>query len=198
VDICKTSSDEVDAVAIAERLSKIENGVVMDTGCGGGFTTERVLQEIQPSVCCVAVDIDFDCVKITGRRAELLGMSDRFIGICADLRHIPFADEDLAAAYTRLGFGHIHHYVHALKEVYRALRKDGTLVVTEYKAGWVKSPKRVGLSYEEQREILRHLGMIAHGEEFVEHIKQAGFDVLSVDDMPQPKSHVFLAEAAKN
>jgi protein-L-isoaspartate O-methyltransferase len=83
----RTSSEASNVVDIAQRLRQITKGIVMDIGCGGGFTTERVLQEIQTSVCSMSVDIDLGCVKFTGKRAELLGMSDRNIEICADARH---------------------------------------------------------------------------------------------------------------
>ena len=46
----KTSSSDSNVIVIVERLREIESGVLLEIGCGGGFTTERVLQEIQPSV----------------------------------------------------------------------------------------------------------------------------------------------------
>jgi len=195
----RTSSEDADAVAIAERLHRFNRGVIVDIGCGGGFTTERVLQETQPSVYCVAVDVDFECVKLASKRAALLGMSDRCMEVCADARRLPFADESLTAAYSRYGFGHIRGYVNALREAYRALKMDGYLVVAEDRFSMWREPQdRIGLSYEEQREILRHLGFIPSGQEFVEHVKQVGFDILTVDDLPIPKYFHFLIEATKS
>lgn len=195
----KTSSKDPDAVAIAERLQPIESGVIVDIGPGGGYTTERVLQETQPSVGCVAVDIDFDCVKITGKRVELLGMSDRCIEICADARQLPFADESLAAAYSRYGFLHVRGYVAALREAYRVLAAGGHLIATEKKSGRSLHPDTIGLFYEEQFEILRRLGLIAHGQEFIKNVEQSGFDVLGIFDGSQKlrTSRHFLIDAIR-
>jgi ubiquinone/menaquinone biosynthesis C-methylase UbiE/uncharacterized protein YbaR (Trm112 family) len=195
----RTSSKEPDAVAIAERLQRIESGVMADVGCGGGFTTERVLQETQPSVSCIAVDIDFECVKTTCKRVAVLGMSDRCIEICADVRRLPFADKSLAAAYTRNGFSHVHRYVDSLKEAHRTLKRGGRLISTDGKFSmWREHPDRIGISYEEQYEILRHLGLYVNGQEFIKHVKRVGFDILAVDDLPMPKRFRFLVEAVKN
>jgi len=192
----RTSSEDADAIAVAERLRQIEGGVILDVGCGGGFTTERALQETQASVCCVAMDVDFECVKLAGKRAALLGMEDRCMEICADARHLPFVDESLTAAYTRLGFWHIYGYVDAFREVYRTLKNGGRLVATEYKTGWIVHVDS-RLRYEERREILRNLGLVVDKQEFIENAKQVGFDALAIDDLPEPKSAYFLFEATK-
>jgi ubiquinone/menaquinone biosynthesis C-methylase UbiE len=197
---CKTSSNEPDAVAIAERLSQIQSGVLVDFGCGGGFTTERVLQEIQPSACCVPIDIAFEGAKIADRRAELLGKGNRCLGMCADLRQLPFADGTLAATYTRYGFNHIHHYVDALKEAYRATKKNGRLVVVDDKSSrWLRRvPGFRGVNPEEKIEILRQLGLYASGQDFVEDVKRVGFDVLTVHDLQMPKRYPkVIVEAGK-
>lgn len=194
-----TSSNDPDAVALAERLSQIESGTLVDFGCGGGFTTERVLQYIQPSVCCVPIDIDFECAKRAGKRAELLGMGNRCLEMCANLKRLPFADGTLAAVYTRNGFNHIHGYVAALKEAYRATKKDGHLVVTDGKFSMWQNPQYFpeGMDSKERLEILSQLGLYVDGQNFIEHIKRVGFDVLAIDDLPMPKRFKFLVEALK-
>jgi len=191
----RTSSEDADAIAIGERLSQIESGVVADIACGGGFTTERVLQKIQPSVSSISVDISFDCVKLAGKRAELLGMSRRSMEICADARHLPFADEALAVTYTRYGFNHIHGYMDALKEIHRTLKEGGCLVATEDKLSmWCKDPDKIGVSHEEQLEILRRLKLYATEREFIEHVEQVGFGTIDMQDIYRS---TFLMEATK-
>jgi ubiquinone/menaquinone biosynthesis C-methylase UbiE/uncharacterized protein YbaR (Trm112 family) len=192
-----TSSRDSDAVAISERLRRVENGVVIDIGCGGGFTTERVLQSIQPSVYSVSLDIFFGDAKLANKRAELLGMSDRSMGICADALHLPFVDYSFSAAYTRYGFNHIKGYVDALKEVYRTLKNEGALVVTEGKNSmWIKILAQEfaqrGLNYEEQIKELRNQGYFTNIQDFIENVKQVGFDITSIDD-----ASYVLVEAIK-
>ena len=193
----RTSSTESNVMVIAERLRRIESGVVVDICCGGGFTTERVLQDIQPSVYSVSVDIDLLCAKCAGKRAELLGMSDRSIEICADARCLPFTDESLSAVYSRNGFNHIGRYVDVLKEAYRVLKTDGAFVVTERKSSMRHGAlESIGLNYEERLEVLRHLGLFTHGQEFVKNVGQVGFALLNVDDLPE--SSYLLVDAIKN
>jgi ubiquinone/menaquinone biosynthesis C-methylase UbiE len=168
-------------------LRKVGNGVIIDIGCGGGFTIECVLQSIQPSVYSVSLDIDFECAKRASKRAELLGMSDRSMGICADAIHLPFADHSFSAAYTRYGFNHIKGYADALKEVYRILKNDGTLVVTEDKTSWwhyvwQNEFARIGLDYEGRIKVMKHLGCFTDIQDFIENVKQVGFDITNTDD----------------
>lgn len=196
---CKTSSEELDAVAIGDQMSQIRSGVVLDIACGGGFTTERVLQEINPSVYSISTDILFENVKLAGKRAELLGMSDRSMEICTDARHLPFADGSVAAAYTRNGFNHIRGYMDALRDIHRTLKLGGRLVAVEYKLSiWLGKPGKVGISLEEQYEILRRLDLFVNKDEFAKSLKQVEFDTLRVEDMSKPKSHEFIVEAIKN
>lgn len=195
----KASSDAPDAVAIAERLSNIESGVIVDFGCGGGFTAERAIQEIQESVCCIPIDIDFECAKRAGKRAEVLGKGDSCLEMCADLKSLPFEDDTIAAIYTRNGFNHIHRYFDALKEAYRTLESAGHLIATDGKYSmWRARPDFIGISYEGQRDIMQSLGLYAGGDEFIEDVRQVGFSILSIEDLPMPKRFKFILEAIKN
>jgi ubiquinone/menaquinone biosynthesis C-methylase UbiE/uncharacterized protein YbaR (Trm112 family) len=183
----KTFSSEPNVTAIAERLREIEGGVVMDIGCGGGFTTERVLQSIKPSVYSVSLDINFDCAKPTNKRAKLLGMSDRNMEICADARQLPFPDQSFSAAYTRDGFNHFWQYADILKEAYRILKNDGSLVVTEENNSFRHDIlAQQGLNYEERIKELKKQGYFIDIQEFVENVKQTGFNISNIsniDDM---------------
>lgn len=199
VKSCKTSSEELDAVAIGDRISRTDDGVVMDIACGGGFTTERALREIKPSVYSISTDISFECVKLAGKRAELLGMRDRSMEICTDARYLPFADGSIAAACTRAGFNHIRGYVDALRDIHRILEVGGRLVAAEGKLSmWLEKPGEVGISLKEQYEILRRLDLFVSKDEFIESLRQVRFSVLSVEDLPEPKSHEFIVEAVKS
>jgi ubiquinone/menaquinone biosynthesis C-methylase UbiE/uncharacterized protein YbaR (Trm112 family) len=194
----RASSLETDAFAVSERLREIDNGVIIDIACGGGFATERVLQNIRPSVYSVSLDIRFNGARLANKRAELLGMSNRSMGICADARQLPFPDQSFSAAYTRYGFNHIKGYVDALMEVYRILKNNGDLVVAEGKVSmWHDILAQRGLNYEERIRYLRNQGDFIDIQEFIENVKQVGFAVSGINNIDFEKRDYLLVEAKK-
>jgi len=54
---------------------------------------------------------------------------------------------------------------------------------------------RSGFNREEQYEILRRLDLFVSKDEFIESLKQEGFGVLSVEDMPESKSRKFIVDS---
>ena len=148
---------------------------------------------------CIAIDIDFQCVKTTSKRVAVAGMEHRCIEICADLRRLPFTDGVLTAAYTRYGLCHAHGYSDTLTEAYRLLRTGGSLVVTANKNSiWARGMDSYGIGRDEQIEIVRSMGFAPHAQELIQSTEQAGFSILASEELPKPKFSGFLVEAVKN
>jgi len=183
--------------ALVDRMQQIQGGVVLEIGSGGGFTSERMLAGTQPLLTFVAVDISFECVKLAEKRASLLGKGDRSFEICTDVRQLPFADKSLTAAYSHVGFWHVQDYPAALTEVYRVLERGARFLATE-----AKEPRLLGSKYsltlEELREVAHRLKLVFNGQEFVEQVRQAGFEVITVDEVRSLSgSPYLLVEAVK-
>ena len=104
---------------------------------------------------------------------------------------------DVIAVRVKYLKTHIRGYIEALGEAYRVLEIGGRLVATETKAARSMPPSAIGLFYDEQFDILRRLGIMPHGRDFIESVKRTGFNILELFDDPQRPRPYFLIDAIK-
>ena len=112
--------------------------VVMDAGCGSGYTTELIIGEFKPSRV-IAFDLMPEQIKLARKRG--LGI-DFFVGDMAD---IDVPDGTCDAVFI---FGVLHHIKNwrvAVKEVIRTLKPGGVLLIEEPLYGFTWGELEEGL-----------------------------------------------------
>jgi len=109
----------------------LEGGIIMDAGCGSGYSTELIVNEYHPSQ---VIAFDYMPEQIRLARKRLLKV-DFCVG---DLRRIESESGTCDAVFI---FGVLHHipqWRKALSEVARVLKQGGVLLVDEplYQFTW--------------------------------------------------------------
>ena len=108
---------------------ELEGGVIMDAGCGSGYSTQLLVNEYHPSHI-VAFDYMPEQIRLARKRGLNVGF------VVGDLREIESEDTTYDAVFI---FGVLHHipqWRKALSEVGRVLKPGGVLLVDEPKYGF--------------------------------------------------------------
>src|SRR5215218_66776 len=134
---------------IVEFLDAQPGEVVLDCGCGYGFTL-RVLRELT-GARLVGLDLQRERVaNVRERLGEGVGL------VQGSALSLPFADETIDKAVSSEVLEHLPDDRAAVAELFRVLRPGGTLVVTvpsaRYPLGW--DP----INYVLERTTGRHIG----------------------------------------
>jgi ubiquinone/menaquinone biosynthesis C-methylase UbiE len=109
---------------LSKRQIDLCGRVIMDAGCGSGYSTSLILERLAPARL-IAFDFMPEQIELARRRS--LGI-DFKVG---DLRHIEAADSCCDAVFI---FGVLHHisvWQEALTQVARVLKPGGVLLVEE-------------------------------------------------------------------
>jgi ubiquinone/menaquinone biosynthesis C-methylase UbiE len=130
----------------------LNGGVIMDAGCGSGYSTELIVKEYAPSRI-IAFDLMPEQIRLARKRG--LGI-DFFVG---DMTDIDVPDGTCDAVFI---FGVLHHvpnWKDAVAEVVRTLKPGGVLLVEEPPYGFTlaqleKGLRAAGLTMLESRGLL--------------------------------------------
>lgn len=102
----------------------LSNAVIMDAGCGSGYSTKLILESFNPSKI-IAFDYMQEQIALATKRGLPV---DFYVG---DMRKIDAPTGSVDAVFI---FGVLHHipnWEDALEEVARTLKKNGVLLVEE-------------------------------------------------------------------
>lgn len=143
--------------------------VVVDVGCGSGYSLPKLTQRFAPSEL-VGVDIDPEMLEAARQEAARAGVSVRLLEASSSRLPLPDASADLLFCHQT--FHHLVDQEAALKEFFRVLKPGGILLFAEstrrYIHSWIiralfRHPMDVQRSAPEYLEMLRAAGFIVPG-----------------------------------
>jgi len=162
-------------------LTKVEiseNATVLDIGCGGGRTLER-LASMAGLGKAIGIDYSKDSVTVARKRNQRLIDSGQVEVVHGSVSSMPFPDEtfDFVSAVETYYFW--HDIAGDLAEVRRVMKPSGQLVII---AGMYR-----GSRYDKRIErLIRTGGMRCFTvQEFEETLKGAGFPMVAVTVEPR-------------
>ncbi|MCG2594675.1 class I SAM-dependent methyltransferase [Ramlibacter sp. XY19] len=158
------------AVADLVRLipaRKASYGVVVDVGCGSGYSLPKLAQRFSPREL-VGVDIDPQMLQAAGEEAQRSGTAVRLVE--ASSSRLPLPDNHADLLFCHQTFHHLVEQEAALAEFMRVLKPGGVLLFAEstrrYIHSWII------------RALFRHpMDVQRTAEEYLAMIRAAGFVV---------------------
>lgn len=145
---------------------------VADIGAGTGLFTRRFAKKLGQSGKVYAVDISAEFVRNIVRQAKQSGLNN-IEGIVNTGRSTRLADNSIDLAFTCDTYHHFEYPQAMLQSIYKALKKNGRLVVIDFR----KDPD------VSSRWVMGHVR--ANRLTVRSEIEQAGFRYLKDEDMLQ-------------
>ncbi len=103
-----------------------ENAVVLDYGCGNGWTSIPLAEKAKR---VYAIDISAGDIDVLNKAVADKSITNLFPSVC-DAEKLPFGDESFDFVFGNSILHHLH-LDKALPEVYRVLKKDGKAAFCE-------------------------------------------------------------------
>jgi arsenite methyltransferase len=158
---------------VREALAAQPGERILDVGCGPGFYARELLDEIGPSGSIVAVDASPDMLALARQRCEGFANVTFREGNAAAL---PVGDADFDAALCVQVMEYVPDPHGALREMHRALRPGGRVVVwdVDWGTAWWHSedPDRMRRVLQAWDEHLVHPSL---PRRLGAHLRRAGF-----------------------
>jgi len=101
---------------------------VLELGSGFGFFTLEAARRVGPTGKLYSLDIEPQAIAILRQKIQNLTNLEAHVG---DAYELEFSDESLDLAFLVAVLGEIPDPVRALREIYRVLKADGVLSITE-------------------------------------------------------------------
>jgi ubiquinone/menaquinone biosynthesis C-methylase UbiE len=110
-------------------LSKvdIDEKICADLGCGTGFIS-LALSESANMV--FSIDVSRNMLREVYSNATKAGIKNLY-PIKASMEDLPLFDNSIDAVFTNMALHHVEDPQKAIKEMYRLLKKDGTLIISD-------------------------------------------------------------------
>lgn len=129
----KTREREESAKEMLRELNVQEGMAVCDLGCGNGFHTLELSKMVGPTGRVVAVDIQEEMLEMLQVRAKKVGATN--ITTVLGKFHDPMLKPNtLDMVLVVDAYHEFSHPELMLKAIHRALKKDGLLVLVEFRA----------------------------------------------------------------
>ena len=142
----------------------LTNKVILDVGCGAGYSSEAIMEEFQPEEL-FAFDILPEEVELAKRRRLSANL---FVGDVTDIKLPP---DKFDAVFIFDVLHHVPGWRAALKEINRVLKSGGVLLVQE--------PHKQGLDNIERLFRVHHPKESRfEWPEFIEGLEESGFRVV--------------------
>jgi ubiquinone/menaquinone biosynthesis C-methylase UbiE len=200
---CVVSTEHVLPQA-PQTLAKLEQGgKMLDVGAGGGYHALHYAERF-PDAQVVGLEFDVPSLRLARQTLAEAGLGER-----VELRHGDANELDEEDAYDLVTMNIALHetggpaeYRNVLSRVRRALKPEGTLMVSELPypdspGEYRDRPVYRALAGVQLREALVGCGMITQGQ-LRDLLTETGFENARVAEQPLPTRFVMLAEAGSS
>jgi arsenite methyltransferase len=111
---------------VSEALGAQPGECVLDVGCGPGFYVTELLDQVGSGGSVTGVDVSRAMLAVAAKRAEGHGNVTFYE---ADATSLPVSDGTFDAAVSVQALEYVPDVTAALREIHRALRPDGRVVI---------------------------------------------------------------------
>lgn len=145
---------------IALSQFNIKGKICADLGCGTGFISLALAQEAK---LVFSLDNSRNMLKELHGNVVSKGLKNVY-PIKGSLDDLPLFDQSIDAVYINMALHHIFDAKKAVEEMYRVLKKDGSIVITdveEHDGEWARREMHdewLGFSHKQMNEWLTEVG----------------------------------------
>ncbi|WML37076.1 class I SAM-dependent methyltransferase [Clostridium sp. OS1-26] len=145
---------------IALSQFDIKDKICADLGCGTGFISLALLQEAK---IVFSIDNSRNMLKELHTIASRKGLKNIY-PIKGSMEDLPLFDNSIDRVYINMALHHIFDAKKAIEEMYRVLKKDGTVVITdveEHNGEWARTEMHdewLGFSHKQMKSWLEEVG----------------------------------------
>ena len=150
---------------------------IADIGAGTGLFTRLFAPAVEPGGTVYAIDISRSFIDNILRSCEEQGISN-VKGIVNTHTAIGLAADTIDLAFLTDTYHHLEQPQKMLEAIHRALRKDGRVIIIDFR----RDPDT------SSRWVMHHVR--SNKQQVIQEIQQAGFKLL--DDKPVLKTNYFL------
>lgn len=142
----------------------LNNKVILDIGCGSGFSTQLIHNQFQPKRL-IALDYMPEQIVLASKR---FAQAEFMVG---DVTNLQLESNTVDAAFAFLILHHVPQWPLGLKEINRVLKPGGVFLVEE--------PNAEAVEYADTKKGYNHPieGRFSF-EEFAQTLRDAGFEIL--------------------
>ncbi len=172
---------------LIERTSARSGDRVLDLGCGVGGPALRLIKKRG----CDVLGITISTYQATAANhlAQREGIAGQAVFWIANALKLPFSDSSFDVVWALESIFHMPDRRRVLREAFRVLRAGGQIVIADM-------TQRAPMN-EEQRAIVRemHVNSLVSFDEYVETIREAGFEVTEAVDLSGHTTRMGLETA---
>ncbi|RPI81467.1 MAG: class I SAM-dependent methyltransferase [Chloroflexi bacterium] len=150
---------------------------VLDVGCGPGSLTIKAKARVGQAGQAVGIDASPEMIAVAKEKAQRAGAEVDFrIEV---VEKMPFTDQSFDVVISSLMMHHLPDDLkrQALDEIYRVLKPDGCLMITDFKRSETSAKKTV-------LPFLHHRSMPVGIQDLVPLLAESGFEQVTLSDTP--------------
>lgn len=145
---------------IALSQFDIKDKICADLGCGTGFISLALLEKAK---IVFSIDNSKNMLKELHSTASKKGLKDIY-PISGSMENLPLFDKSIDRVFINMALHHIFDAKKAIEEMFRVLKKDGTVVITdveEHNGEWARTEMHdewLGFSHEQIKNWMEEAG----------------------------------------
>lgn len=145
---------------IALSKANIKNKICADLGCGAGFISLALSMD---SKIVFSIDTSKNMLKEIHKNIVKENKNNIYL-VKGSMEEIPLFDSSIDVVFTNMALHHVPDAKKAIQEMYRVLKKNGTVVISdveEHTGAWARTEMHdewLGFSHSQLEDWLRAAG----------------------------------------